>query len=181
MERCISFQIGGSGEDPSLRSWMKNKQTSTSKATDESLIQEMIRNNSVRRGDAQLHLAARIGNQAQLKDILKNFQKSCLKGSIWKKNSDGDTALFIAAANGHAEIVREILKAAGRQAAPANAENSSDAFHIAAKLGHAGKLWLLSLLQFVYLSPKSDSILQLTVFEMDYLAQELLSHLFGDF
>lgn len=137
MERNVSFQIGGLDEDSLLRSWVKNKQKSTNDSKDELILQEKIRNSSVRRGDAQLHLAVRIGNLVQVKDILTNFQTSAFKGSIWKKNGNGETALLIASENGHAEIVQEILKAAWRQSANPNVDNSLDAFHTAAKLGHA--------------------------------------------
>ncbi|ONK77291.1 uncharacterized protein A4U43_C02F5030 [Asparagus officinalis] len=129
MERTVSFQIGDSDNEMSLRPWMKNKQKSTNDMN--------VRNNSVRHGDAQLHLAVRMGNLAQVKDILTNFQTSRSKGSIWKKNSDGETALLIAAEIGHVEIVHKILKAANRQSVAPDVDNCCDAFHIAAKLGHA--------------------------------------------
>jgi len=162
MERNVSFQIGGLDEDSLLQSWMKNKQKSTNDSKDELILQEKIRNSSVRRGDAQLHLAVRIGNLVQVKDILTNFQTSAFKGSIWKKNGNGETALLIASENGHVEIVQEILKAAWRQSANPNVDNSLDAFHTAAKLGHAGKFCLISFFSNKYFS-------EIWLHIMDYL------------
>lgn len=146
MDGGFFYQIGGLDEDPSLRLWIKNKQVSTSGTKELRTLQEQIRDTSVRRGDAQLHLAVRTGNLAQVKDIMRKSGTGGSKGLIWKKNSDGETALFIAAENGHAEIVHEILKAARRQSAAPNADNCLDAFHLASKLGHAGNLCLLFLI-----------------------------------
>jgi len=100
-------------------------------------------------GDTPLHLAARAGSLAQVQEILLDFKANDLIESIWNENNDGHTALHVAAENGNVEIVREILMVAHMQAAPTNVDRSCDAFHIAAKLGHAG-MPLTSFCQFMH-------------------------------
>jgi ankyrin repeat protein len=55
-----------------------------------------------------------------------------------RQNQDGETALYVSAEKGHVEVVREILKACDVHSAGIKANNSFDAFHIAAKQGHLG-------------------------------------------
>lgn len=93
-----------------------------------------------KRGDSQLHLAARGGNLVRVKEILQNCTTS--KDSIdllSKTNQEGETPLYVAAENGHALVVGEMLKFMDLQTASITARNGYDPFHIAARQGHLGK------------------------------------------
>lgn len=93
-----------------------------------------------KRGDTELHLAARAGNPVHVKKIILECPENQLKDLICRQNQDGETALYVAADMGHVELVREILKVSDFQSAAIKANNSFDSFHIAAKQGHLGKL-----------------------------------------
>ncbi|KAJ7980618.1 Ankyrin repeat family protein [Quillaja saponaria] len=93
-----------------------------------------------KRGDSQLHLAARAGNLNRVKEILS--LESChinneSKGNLLsKQNMEGETPLYVAAEIGHAVLVSEMLKHLDLQTASIMARNGYDPFHIAAKQGH---------------------------------------------
>ncbi|XP_020587774.1 ankyrin repeat-containing protein At5g02620-like [Phalaenopsis equestris] len=105
-----------------------------------SFLERRIKESPGRRGDTTLHLAARAGNAVDVRKILSDCGDVQLKDAISKQNQDGETALYVASERGHAEVVREILKVSDVQSAAIKANNSFDAFHIAAKLGHCGLL-----------------------------------------
>lgn len=92
-----------------------------------------------KRGDLELHLAARAGNAVRVHKILSECSETQLKDLLFKQNQDGETALYIAAEKGYVEAVREILKVSDIQSAGIKANNNYDSFHIAAKQGHLGK------------------------------------------
>lgn len=92
-----------------------------------------------KRGDLELHLAARAGNAVRVHKVLSECSETQLKDLLCKQNQDGETALYIAAEKGHVEVVREILKVSDTQSAAIKANNSYDSFHIAVKQGHLGK------------------------------------------
>ncbi|KAF3451088.1 hypothetical protein FNV43_RR07177 [Rhamnella rubrinervis] len=90
-----------------------------------------------KRGDSQLHLAARGGNLVRVKEIIENCTTS--KDSIdllSKPNQEGETPLYVAAENGHALVVGEMLNFMDLQTASIAARNGYDPFHIAARQGH---------------------------------------------
>ncbi|KAH0644529.1 hypothetical protein KY284_032413 [Solanum tuberosum] len=90
-----------------------------------------------KRGDAPLHLAARAGNLGKVKEIIQKFDNSKgVKELLSLQNQQGETALYIAAENGHTLVVVEILKHLDLQVASLVANNGYDAFHVAAKQGH---------------------------------------------
>ncbi|WMV40846.1 hypothetical protein MTR67_034231 [Solanum verrucosum] len=90
-----------------------------------------------KRGDAPLHLAARAGNLGKVKEIIQKFDISKgVKELLSLQNQQGETALYIAAENGHTLVVVEILKHLDLQVASLVANNGYDAFHVAAKQGH---------------------------------------------
>lgn len=60
-----------------------------------------------------------------------------------KQNSSGETALYIAAECGYAELVREMIKYYDLMAAEIKARNGFDALHIAAKQGDLGNISML--------------------------------------
>jgi len=97
-----------------------------------------------KRGDAPLHLAARAGNLGKVKEIIQKFDNSKgVKELLSLQNQQGETALYIAAENGHTLVVVEILKHLDLQVASLVANNGYDAFHVAAKQGHLGKFQLI--------------------------------------
>lgn len=99
-----------------------------------------------KRGDTPLHLAARSGNAAGAQRIIAEFDPEVAAERAAQANHDGETPLYVAAERGHTDVVREILKVSDVQTAGVKANNSFDAFHIAAKQGHLGQFFLLLLL-----------------------------------
>lgn len=89
-----------------------------------------------KRGDMPLHLAARAGNLSKVRDILQRFDANVVTELISKQNQEGETALYVAAENGHAHVVSELLKHSDLQTASIAAKNGLDPFHVAAKQGH---------------------------------------------
>lgn len=89
-----------------------------------------------KRGDSQLHWAARASNLGKVKDILGRFDGDSLRELISKQNQEGETVLYVAAENGQALIVCELLKHSDLHSASVPAKNGLDPFHIAAKQGH---------------------------------------------
>ncbi|KAG5530377.1 hypothetical protein RHGRI_025350 [Rhododendron griersonianum] len=74
--------------------------------------------------------------EKQVRDILQRFDADVVKELISKQNQEGETALYVAAENGHAHVVSELLKHLDLQTASIAAKNGLDAFHIASKQGH---------------------------------------------
>lgn len=103
-------------------------------------VLETTRESPGKRGDTQLHLAARAGNVVHVERILSQCDPSSLRELISAQNQDGETALYVATENGYVGAVCEILEASDIQSAALKANNSYDAFHIAAKNGHLGNL-----------------------------------------
>ncbi|CAA7404566.1 unnamed protein product [Spirodela intermedia] len=96
-----------------------------------------------KRGDSSLHLASRAGNLLQVQQILSQSDRDHLKGLVSAQNCDGETPLYVAAENGHSQIVHEILGLSDVHSAALKACNGFDSFHIAAKQGHVGVLKML--------------------------------------
>ncbi|KAG5070708.1 hypothetical protein JHK86_005919 [Glycine max] len=97
-----------------------------------------IKNNESpgKRGDLSIHLAARAGNLSRVKEIIQNYSNYETKDLLAKQNLEGETPLYVASANGHALVIREILKYLDLQTVSIAAKNGYDPFHIAAKQGH---------------------------------------------
>lgn len=104
---------------------------------EQGLQEKKIEKFSGRRGETPLHLAVNTGSLPKVEEILLDLKANGLMEKIWEENNEGQTALCVAAKNGNVEIVQEILKVARMQSA--DPDRSCDAFHVAAKLGHAGK------------------------------------------
>ncbi|CAN4076193.1 unnamed protein product [Withania somnifera] len=85
-----------------------------------------------------LHLAARAGNLGKVKELVHKFDNNGkgIKELMSLQNQQGETALYIAAHNGHTLVVAEILKHLDLQVASLVANNGYDAFQVAAKQGH---------------------------------------------
>ncbi|KAG6522924.1 hypothetical protein ZIOFF_020080 [Zingiber officinale] len=123
LEKLQSFRLG---KQKSFRSGDRQQSFKERKSKD----------SPGKRGDLELHLAARAGNALRVQKILSECNEAQLKDLIYKQNQDGETALYVAAEKGHVEVVREILKVSDIQSAGIKANNNYDSFHIAAKQGH---------------------------------------------
>lgn len=104
----------------------------------QSFLDEQNKDCPGKRGDTQLHVAARTGNVVHAERILSQCDPISLRELVSAQNQDGETGLYVAAENGHVGAVCEILKASDIQSASLKANNSYDSFHIAAKHGHLG-------------------------------------------
>ncbi|KAK9200477.1 hypothetical protein WN944_015675 [Citrus x changshan-huyou] len=89
-----------------------------------------------KRGDLQLHLAARAGNLSRVMEILQSCDANEAKDLLSKQNQEGETPLYVAAESGHALIVEEMLQHMNLETASIPARNGYDSFHVAAKQGH---------------------------------------------
>lgn len=98
-----------------------------------------------RRGDTQLHSAARSGDLSRLRKILSpdsdnddSDVEKPLDGRalIARQNEAGETTLYAAADSGHLEILKELLTYAHVDLAAVKSHTGSDALHAAAKHGH---------------------------------------------
>ncbi|KAL5132726.1 Pentatricopeptide repeat-containing protein [Glycine soja] len=78
----------------------------------------------------------RAGNLSRVKEIIQNYSNYETKDLLAKQNLEGETPLYVASANGHALVIREILKYLDLQTVSIAAKNGYDPFHIAAKQGH---------------------------------------------
>ncbi|KAJ4723934.1 Ankyrin repeat-containing protein [Melia azedarach] len=86
-----------------------------------------------KRGDLLLHLTAGAGNLSRVEEILQNCDATDSKVVLSRKNQEGGTTIYVAAENGHALVVREILKYMDLETASIAARNGYDPFHVAAK------------------------------------------------
>ncbi|KAE8686717.1 hypothetical protein F3Y22_tig00111029pilonHSYRG00018 [Hibiscus syriacus] len=89
-----------------------------------------------KRGDSPLHLATRTGNLSRVREILINLNGPEAKECLAKQNLEGETPLYVAAENGQALVVAEMLKHMDLETASITARNGYDPFHVAAKQGH---------------------------------------------
>ncbi|KAG6472192.1 hypothetical protein ZIOFF_069649 [Zingiber officinale] len=130
-------KIGALEKLQSLRSFRMDKQKSFRLGDRQQSFKERKSKESPgKRGDLELHLAARAGNALHVQKILAECSEEQLKKLINKQNQDGEIPLYVAAERGHVEVVREILKVSDIQSAGIKAKNHYDSFHIAAKHGH---------------------------------------------
>ncbi|KAE9610399.1 putative ankyrin repeat-containing domain, PGG domain-containing protein [Lupinus albus] len=107
-----------------------------------------------RRKDTELHLAARHGDVAAIRQITNRINEQMV-GTLSMKNADfdaeveeirfamvndanelGETALFIAANKGHLDVVKELLRYASPQGISLKNDMGFDPLHIAANHGH---------------------------------------------
>ena len=91
-----------------------------------------------KRDDSPLHLAARAGNFAAVKEILSKAKEEELKDLLCKQNQAEETALYVACEYGCAEMAREMVRYHDLKTAGIKAKNGYDALHIAAKQGDIG-------------------------------------------
>lgn len=91
------------------------------------------------RDDTPLQSAIRAGNLELAQEIISENGDAELKELLSKQNHSGETALYVAAENGHVDLVKELISHHDIGLASTRARNGFDAFHIAAKNGHLGK------------------------------------------
>ncbi|CAD5189548.1 ankyrin repeat-containing protein At5g02620-like [Musa acuminata AAA Group] len=135
LEKLHSFRLGVMEKQKSFR--MDKQRSFRLGGGQQSFKERKNKESPGKRGDTELHLAARAGNAAHIRKIVSECSsESELKDLVCKQNQDGETALYVAAEMGHVAAVPEILKVSDVQSAAIKAHNSYDAFHIAAKQGH---------------------------------------------
>lgn len=138
LEKLQSFRLGVMEKQKSFR--MDKQRSFRLGGGQQSFKERKNKESPGKRGDTELHLAARAGNAAHIRKIVSECSsESELKDLVCKQNQDGETALYVAAEMGHVAAVPEILKVSDVQSAAIKAHNSYDAFHIAAKQGHLGE------------------------------------------
>ena len=97
-----------------------------------------------KRDDTPLHSAVRAGDFELVLEIIRGGEDGELKDLLSKQNESGETALYVAAECGYADLVKEMMKYYDIVLAGVKARNGYDAFHIAARQGDLGEF--LSLL-----------------------------------
>uniref|UniRef100_A0A1J3EK05 Ankyrin repeat-containing protein n=1 Tax=Noccaea caerulescens TaxID=107243 RepID=A0A1J3EK05_NOCCA len=132
MERQKSFRGGFLEKQKSFRVVMERQL---------SFIGERRKKNESpgKRGDSNLHIAARTGNLSKVKELIRGCCDGGgeeLKELLSKQNLEGETSLYTAAENGHSVVVEEMLKHMDLETASIAARNGFDPFHVAAKQGH---------------------------------------------
>ncbi|OIT01921.1 PREDICTED: ankyrin repeat-containing protein At5g02620 [Nicotiana attenuata] len=141
MEKQQSFRNGTIEKQKSFRGLME-KQKSFRIAMERQLSfgggeRKRGKESPGKRGDSPLHFAVRAGNLGKVKEIVQKLDISKgISDLLSKQNQEGETALYVAAENGHTLIVAELLKHLDLQTASILARNGYDAFHVAAKQGH---------------------------------------------
>ncbi|KAF7818549.1 ankyrin repeat-containing protein [Senna tora] len=88
------------------------------------------------RDDTALQSAIRAGNLELAREIISENGDAELKELLSKQNRYGETALYVAAENGHVDLVKQLIGYHDISLASVKARNGFDAFHIAAKNGH---------------------------------------------
>ncbi|KDP35568.1 hypothetical protein JCGZ_09006 [Jatropha curcas] len=104
---------------------------------------KMTKQLTKKRDDSLLHAAAREGNLEMVREMMSETAEAELKEMLSKQNQSGETALYVAAECGHADLVKEMMKYYDTGSASIKARNGCDAFHIAAKQGELETLVVL--------------------------------------
>lgn len=93
---------------------------------------------TIKRDDTQFQSLVRAGNVDLVMEMISNSRVFELKEMLFKRNQSGEAALYIAAENGHVDLVKKLIDHHDLESASTRARNGLDAFHIAAKQGHLG-------------------------------------------
>ncbi|KAK8512248.1 hypothetical protein V6N13_097090 [Hibiscus sabdariffa] len=109
-----------------------------------------------RRDDTPLHSAVRAGDLELVLEMIRGTGDRELRDLLCKQNQSGETALYVAAECGNADLVKELMACYDVVLAGIKARNGYDAFHIAAKQGDLEILKILMEAN-VDLSMTSDS------------------------
>ncbi|XP_054778273.1 ankyrin repeat-containing protein At5g02620-like [Prosopis cineraria] len=95
------------------------------------------------RDDNPLQSAIRAGNVELALKIISENGDTELKELLSKQNHSGETSLYVAAENGHVDLMKELIHYHDIGMASVKARNGFDAFHIAAKNGYLEILMVL--------------------------------------
>ncbi|XWS59761.1 hypothetical protein CRYUN_Cryun08bG0149300 [Craigia yunnanensis] len=112
-------------------------------AKEQRFQKKMIKQLTGKRDDTPLHSAVRAGDFELVLEILSGGEDGELKDLLSKQNQSGETALYVAAERGYADLVKEMMKYYDIVLAGVKARNGYDAFHIAAKQGDLEVLKIL--------------------------------------
>ncbi|XP_017977382.1 PREDICTED: ankyrin repeat-containing protein At5g02620 [Theobroma cacao] len=104
---------------------------------------KMTKQMTGKRDDTPLHSAVRAGDFELVLEIISGGEDGELRDLLSKQNQSGETALYVAAECGYADLVKEMIRYCDIDLAGAQARNGYDAFHIAAKQGDLGVLKIL--------------------------------------
>ncbi|XP_019159287.1 PREDICTED: ankyrin repeat-containing protein At5g02620-like [Ipomoea nil] len=97
---------------------------------------KMVKQLTGKRGDTQLHSAARAGNLGEVLGMISGCEEGGERDEVLsRQNQSGETALYIAAEYGYVDLVKEMIKHYVLRSAGLKARNGFDAFHVAAKQG----------------------------------------------
>ncbi|XP_047980603.1 ankyrin repeat-containing protein At5g02620-like [Salvia hispanica] len=141
IEKQQSFRNGAMEKQKSFRGLME-KQKSFRIAMERQMSfggdRKKSKDSPGKRGDTPLHLAARPGNLAKVKEIIQKMESinNGVRDLLSKQNQEGETPLYVAAENGHVLVVGEFLKHSDAETSAIPANNGYDPFHVAAKQGH---------------------------------------------
>ncbi|XVE76297.1 hypothetical protein DITRI_Ditri12bG0160800 [Diplodiscus trichospermus] len=103
----------------------------------------MTKQLTAKRDDTPLHSAVRAGDFDLVMEIISGVEDGELKNLLSKQNQSGETALYVAAECGYADLVKEMMNYYDIALAGIKARNGYDAFHIAAKQGDLEVLKIL--------------------------------------
>ncbi|OMO72701.1 hypothetical protein CCACVL1_17644 [Corchorus capsularis] len=103
---------------------------------------KMMKQLTSKRDDTPLHTAVRAGDFELVLEMIGEDGVE-LKDLLSKQNQSGETALYVAAECGYADLVKEMMKYYDIVLAGVKARNGYDAFHIAAKQGYLEVLKIL--------------------------------------
>ena len=142
MEKHGSFKGGVMEKEKSFRGLLE-KQKSFHLVMERQFSFKKSKESPGKRGDLPLHLFARAGNLNKIKEVLQNCHGGDCTSLLSKQNQEGETPLYVAAENGHAVVVAELMKYLDLDTASIGAKSGYDPFHIAARQGHVGKILIL--------------------------------------
>lgn len=128
--------------------------SNSGKRMDQAGKKKYVKQVTGRHNDTELHLAARRGDLAAVKQILDGIDSQMVRtlsgadfdaevaevrsSIVNEVNELGETALFTAAERGHIEIVKELLKYSNKETLTTKNRSAFDPLHIAASQGHHG-------------------------------------------
>ena len=124
---------------------------------DQSGRKKYVRQVTGRHNDTEIHLAAQSGDLAAVRQFLRDldaqmreltggdeFDAQIIETSssiVYESNDKGETALMIAAGEGYADMVEELLKYAVREKLAMKNKAGFDALHLATRENHLGNIF----------------------------------------
>ncbi|KAK9062996.1 hypothetical protein SSX86_016866 [Deinandra increscens subsp. villosa] len=133
--------------------------SNSGKRMDQAGKKKYVKQVTGRHNDTELHLAAKRGDLAAVKQILDDIDSQMvgtlsgadfdaevaeIRASVVNEvNELGETALYTAAEKGHLEVVKELLKYSDKETIMRKSHSNFDTLHIAAREGHDAVVQLL--------------------------------------